>query len=327
MSVLKRLLVRTRVGVILLPVVVGVGSACVESDSTTPGSTVVATSITATGPSSTTSDRPSPLSTYLGISTDVLASAGTSDPAAIATCMNERGFQYEPVRSQLELAAHVLTEPTREWMERYGFGASTLLYRQELLGSAAIGFSLEGNANPNIAHFLSLDETQRVEYQHALTGSLDGADTEPPCAFAGLADFEWATVSLVRQQFASDLAKLQLDVITHEAVVEFEASIADCLSASDLNWTNRDQAYERFLVLAARLGEDGSLSEPDLGQLADLQQSEVALAKAAWECGGSESARQVVLDAARHDLEEQFITANRSALEPLRLASFAAQGR
>jgi hypothetical protein len=136
----------------------------------------------------------SPIAEALGLGYDPLRGS-TSNPGAlgeqileemrrqeeaIASCMQEAGFEYVPFvpesSGQLRLMDDELRFDTREWYAKYGFFLTTAAFPQSAVGSDLVGFDDSGlndlNSGPNREIFDAMAPPEQEAYLHALYGDL-----------------------------------------------------------------------------------------------------------------------------------------------------------
>lgn len=225
----------------------------------------------------------------------------------VAVCMRERGFDYVPfvtapgaetTRIGGEIPGSV------EFIERYGFGQSTLLIPQSEAPPGVIGFDgtweTRETPNPNIQ--AQIDDPA---FGKALHGGFDAGpslpeDGELPCMTVGQ-----------RQANAFVLASLEEAVRIEEILVAYEEETLDLVFASQ-EW--RDEVAEVSLCLKAdgydresdallavsgfdvftaledsiaTVTDDIFFGDATIGpvDLVDLQTRELDVAKRALECG------------------------------------------
>ncbi len=149
-------------------------------------------SVVSASASTDSAPHKSPLSNYLGLDIDLYdptsqVTVQVESDEAIKECMAEQGFEWQPF---LGGAYRFLGDPddglefaTEAWVEKYGFGISTLAFPQSSVGPDLVGYpdDLHDSGyeyDPNEPYFESLSPAEQAAYREALYGKDEGLDID-----------------------------------------------------------------------------------------------------------------------------------------------------
>lgn len=302
-----------------------------------------------------------PLSEYLGYDAVAAGNDEISANEQVASCMARNGFVWEaPQRASMNPDPNGSASGSRSWVELYGFGVSTLLVDQELLGGGATGFATNRDAealeaeDPNAKYVESLTVAGRQAYWLALIGTAEEQEdsvaeaqthgaryVEERAAVGGCFGAAFASVleaarlrGLFAQEFEAEVSELAERVQGSSLYVELERSVWACVREEGYEFGSKNDADSYFADVAGPLLERSvqeqqgmsdvsTLSKELVRDLAAVQALEVETALVAYDCGGSQQAyRQVEIDV-RNELEADFLETHSDRLEPLRLTPSA----
>ncbi len=220
----------------------------------------------------------SPLSDFLG--NDLFGFDGDNEAAQaeyeaqerkrqekVVECMRAQGFEHkaqDPSQYSFFEEADGLEYGSREWVEKYGFGATTQSFSQSQLGDGLVGYDDSGNAerefeDPNDEYVSSLGEAEREAYYAALYGNEPDIDMESlseeeideffenfqpdGCdAEAREDDDQYAFYN----DFSDELQEMYEAIQADPRVIEAEAKIAACVSDKGLVYVSQEEVYEYF---------------------------------------------------------------------------------
>jgi len=241
---------------------------------------------------------------------------------AIQDCMIRQGFSYErPANSTITFSSGLpddLPIFAHAWTAKYGFGFSTTFFQQ-----SAIGPDLIGKTSPAPQVELSdnepnpLGESEQAAYTVALA----------QCRAEGDAAYEQADpVKAFAAAFPTDFSDLADRVLAHERLIEHDDQVARC-AASNGHTYDRTALWKMFGAPAQELHDSASaratgptleLNAAERRELAKLQDAEIDLALAVFECGGGPLERFELVNEIRREVEGEYIDRNRDALQTLR---------
>ena len=261
----------------------------------------------------------------------------------IAQCMNELGFEYIPfpgywIMPQIVGAIH---SDDAEWVAQYGFGWTTEPSgpHGEIGSFYGGGFNFWNPDNPNLEIYESLSEDGRSSFFNALQGSgsgfpryVNGIDHRNCNSWSSaVITFERHEVSH-REEFRPLMdAIAQMHDDLHWDVSEADRAWAICMF--DAGYPDLQRQWEASTLLLREMNElrpqitqnpnweAGVNPTPENSpEMAELQNRELEMAMADFNCRVSTNfAAQ--REAHIHEVENQFITDHRAALEALRAAS------
>lgn len=190
--------------------------------------------------------------------------------AVVADCMRAIGFSYIP--NLEEPSSPDSSLPPREWVAKYGFGATTRLEGPELVVP-----------DPNLEFMNNLAPTERENYRTALFGSPTTSGCRQNAETAVIAPRDKAI-----QAIQAPLSEFTSEQSDHPVVRRAETRWAECAAAAGLPTARRDAAGIAQQIFNSRLADlkapDGSY---DSANLAALQAEERSLALRLFECDES----------------------------------------
>jgi hypothetical protein len=297
----------------------------------------------------------SPLSEYLGFdradlnfasaqeTSEQITEAEQERQAAIAECMADYGFDYEPV----EPASSAVSPPpgSREYAQVYGFGITTMAYSQAQVGDHLAGYPepIEAPANPNLARVEALEPGQRSTYVETLTGAppdsvepvsadlLHGSTDAGGCQ--GQATADAAAHQAFYAEFAEDIDHLRQQILADPAVVEHQQRIETCVTDAGIEYTPTHDLHQRWAPTLHQIhdrtidtqapGPESDaptrllprLSAQSRAELLTIQNEETELAVTVFDCGGSPAETADILTEVANRHEQAFITDNQTRLE------------
>ncbi|WP_368496153.1 hypothetical protein [Herbiconiux sp. A18JL235] len=262
---------------------------------------------------------------------------------AVAACMKVQGFEYVPDTSSVTMYSDSSLDVewgSAEFAERYGYGVST-----DPFGMNGQATGTEEHTDPNADYVDSLSETMRAAYEEALwgAGSADpGADydwTTAGCFGAAQHDAEsdrayWDDPDY--KALEEEMNSLDAQANADPAVVSALAEWTECMAAAGYPGLESSSAAQNEITDAyLALTDPGAADRPDsapsdgTGQmlispqtapdpaaLHEVQQREIATAKADHSCGQSTESAEAVRSA-RERLEAEFVERHRETLDAL----------
>lgn len=191
---------------------------------------------------------------------------------ATAACMAEAGFEYIPqdMSEMMSFGSPFQGEfepGSDEWIDKYGFGISTMRFPQSMVGDL-VGMDDEGFmgpdqefVDPNREYVEALSEGEREAYQEALFGLPPDFGSEGPseedmfdfqpsgCQFEGFQDGPFgadSTVSEFYRAFGPEVQALNERIDADSRVVAFNTEISECVAEEGMDWTGMQDLYEQF---------------------------------------------------------------------------------
>ena len=257
--------------------------------------------LTACGRSpSATPTGPIPGKEEFGMTMQELFMAIQNVEAEISKCMSEAGFEYvavdyNTVRRGMTSDKSLPGMSEGEFIDRYGYGISTLYTGQapqlsELRTPAQIGLGEQ-----NVKIFQSLSPTDRVAYSHALFGEHQDAtfavalETEDFSRTGGCTRKAIEKYFTPEQMSATFLNPFDVLVEKDPRMVKANAEYSDCLKAAGFEYSHeRDIEPDLRKKLDTITGGQPleGLSSDAMSALTNLQNYERALASAAAKCEG-----------------------------------------
>ncbi len=224
----------------------------------------------------------------------------------LASCMDERGFLYEPVppiEAPPDGTLSLLTGETfneAEFTSRYGLGVveNTLIVLR--------GDPVPLAHDPNQQIFESLPDDEQVKYSYALHGT----DGEGGCLDIVSNSFEAPETTA-----ASDYDRLYDEALQEPHVADFLAEWRECMQRAGHAYDTPDDieaeldaAVAEILNAAVRVFDSGQLSAAEvesaqMSQLTALQEYELSVAAANLRCGVADG--RALLDAAVSELRTE----------------------
>lgn len=107
----------------------------------------------------------------------------------IAACMTAEGFEYIPIDYSAQIRSSINPEDgleagTKTYVEKYGFGISTLRWSQDAVGPDLVGniwddTTEEALLDPNLAYANALEPDEQEQYYASLYGQAEGPEADP----------------------------------------------------------------------------------------------------------------------------------------------------
>lgn len=252
----------------------------------------------------------------------------------IASCMQERGFEYVPESPESLESVRVVEEalalPREEFIAQYGYGIST----DDTLGSGA-----ESAADPNTEIREGLSPQAQQAYDRALWGTShgddghDAPDPEGGCQGRAVAHLSGSGGKELapfpgEATLLSDLAAFGERLDRDTRVVDARERWSECMAESGYSDLDRPEdapgavtqrMMDQFGFAGSRLYGFMEGTEPqnlDPAALAELRKYELSLAAADHACQRSHYLDAV--EAVQRELEAEFIREHRDQLESYR---------
>ncbi|MEM8925681.1 MAG: hypothetical protein AAGD35_19420 [Actinomycetota bacterium] len=217
-----------------------------------------------TNDDATPSGAASPLDAYLGRTTDLSSDEIQEFQRAedlIAECMRAEGFEYQPLDvdgivtfydPEQDFAG--LEYGSEEWIERFGFGVTTLL-PVALEGADYNPLKVDELIDPNQSYVSSLDDAGRNAYYDALTGSQDGTDQGCAGSATSGADDGSAVENDFYAVFGDRLLELQERIDADPRVIEDQKRAARCIAEKGSPYTTSDGLASHLYALQEEINE------------------------------------------------------------------------
>lgn len=260
---------------------------------------------------------------------------------AVATCMNEQGFEYKPdLSSSTTFTSDSLGVEwgSEAFAKTYGYGISTDI-------SGATGAPSGEYVDPNQDYIDSLSRTEQRAYSDALWGAPivdpDGDADDPTAETGDGSNYDWHNAGCMGAaqhahglfadpsddpEFTSltgEMGSLYEKGHTQPAVQAKEGEWSACLASAGFpGFEHKDDPSSRF---SERMGElqkprdgaaDGSPAEPDPAALAALQEEEIATAVADFDCA-RDTGYADTLQLEQTKIEQAFVDENKDRLDAL----------
>ena len=227
---------------------------------------------------------------------------------AIATCMRDEGFEYQPQAAppaQMNPADLGALPGTREFAEQYGYGITTDPWQAQL-------DDVSGATDPNGDMLGAMTEAEVTAYYAALYGTETSEEYDwRSGGCAGRADHE---VNGTVPGLDDDALATLMSELTEVLSVTYDASLeplvgrwAECMSEAGYpGLTSVDQPAAEIA------GRQMSGGDPD-----ELARDEIEMATADVECRGDVGYTQALREI-QVERQEEFYAANRAELEAWR---------
>lgn len=250
----------------------------------------------------------------------------------MATCMQEQGFEYQPVDQSGFISMGSGTEwlpDDREWVAQWGYGAVEWPGQDEQPAPEDIP------EDPNADYVASLSESEQMAFYEALYGP---SPTEEELSEDGSYEYNWETAGCSgwaqheiggEDPFQSDefadvieqLNSIYADIPSLPGMAELEAEWAACMDGAgypgfEAQFDAQNSIYDKQNGL---WGEDG-MSEPDEAAMDALHEEEIELALADLDCR-EETDYRAEYNRITWAAEEQFIADHETELEALKAAA------
>jgi hypothetical protein len=262
----------------------------------------------------------------------------------IASCMRERGWEYEPNTAGLVMVATAGPGRDPAFAEQYGYGISTRPPIDEMFGGA----TTEMPDDPNGDYVDSLSDADRDRYFTDLTGAAPMASEEvsggasavmiesegidPNTCFAQAQQAAAQEHPELSEAFGERLGELMQGIDRDPAMTDAMAAWSACMAAADYPYESQREIYsdlsqrysqitgddrpapggaadENMVVVGGGAmldGEELDLSPADEERLAKLQADEIAIARTDLLCADEH------LDEVRRVLEQDVADVLRS---------------
>ena len=273
----------------------------------------------------------------------------------VAECMAEQGFEYTPV--DYSQASFTMTPDdldvewgTREFAEKYGYGATTDPWGNE---EAMAAPSDQEWVDPNQDYVMSMSETEQAAYNSALYGDQsypEGEDVEweykwEEAGCQGLAQHEVYETAPgldddTYQALMDEMSTMWEGIMNDPRLTELSALWATCMAeAGHPGFTTVDDAqnsiYEQLNAVwdVAYTDMPPDSSEEDWAAvqsrvddlMAEITPIEIELAVADFDCREEVDYDKVELEVTA-DAQQQFYDAHKDELEAWREGALAARG-
>jgi len=225
----------------------------------------------------------------------------------IVSCMAAEGFEYIPEDTsdfavfEGNVGPDGLEYGSDEWVAKYGFGISTQVFSQDMVGPELVGydegeFMEEGEfVDPNQEYVNSLSEADQEAFYETLYGNDPGPEIsegmteeemqaafdeyeqnrEPSgCMEKAYGDgFGFGDNDEIEfyEEFGDDLQAMYQRIDSHPRIVEAEREISDCVAGKGYTYSTMMDVYETFEKRLEPLYQT-AFSEPSF----DLTEEEVA---------------------------------------------------
>jgi len=255
----------------------------------------------------------------------------------MAACMQEQGFEYQPVNNSVYSTSSDGEEwkpDDREWVSQWGYGAI------DYPGSDAPPVPEDDMpVDPNADYVQSLSESEQTAYWEALYGP---TPSEEELGEDGSYEYNWETAGCQGQadhemtgddpmqsgEFDDILDTLNTfyeDVQTSPEMTALDAEWAACMDAAGhpgfvQQYDAQSSIYDELNEFYESSGDQG----PDEAALDALQKTEIELALADLDCREETDYRDVA-QKLQWDAEEQFIADHKTELDALKAAAEQAQ--
>lgn len=219
----------------------------------------------------------------------------------IGQCMRDQGFEYTPQATQSVSFGGPFSEGglpyySDEWVDKFGFGVSTMRYPQSQVGADLVGYPDEQFSevgmpdDPNMAYVESLSEGDQQAYYEALSGESiqfdPTSDEGPPQAFepggcygeafsetfgdgpGGIGEDFFTT-------FGDELEAMGERAEADPRVIEYRSDVSACVTDKGFAWSGDQQPYEYFEPKLAGIGF-GGFSAGDPFEAAGLDPEEMS---------------------------------------------------
>jgi len=207
----------------------------------------------------------------------------------VGQCMRGQGFEYTPPISQSisfggPFGQGDLPYYSDEWVDKFGFGISTMRFPQSAVGANLIGYPdeqfndamSEMPEDPNREYLESLSESEREAYEQALRGagpSFDDPEQEgetfafEPSGCYGEAfdeafgDGPGGIGEEFFDTFGDELDALEERTLADPRVVKYRVDVSACVSDKGFAWSGDQEPYEYFEPKLEGIGPSGPMSD------------------------------------------------------------------
>ena len=248
----------------------------------------------------------------------------------VAACMADEGFEYIPVDQSQNSGSFSGDEwkpDDEEWVAQYGWGFVNSPGQEEMSEEPEVIF-----VDPNEGYVTALSPSEQTAYYETLYGA---GPSEEDLAGDGEYEYNWEEAGCygAAQQevqgsdpFSDDkntallesMNALYENVQNDSRIVEVNAQWASCMAdAGFASFATPQAAQEKFIEELNAFYETSTEGiTPDDPKLEELGAREIEVALADLACAVEADSRQLALKV-QFELEEQFITDNKSELDAL----------
>lgn len=290
---------------------------------------------------------PSPIDEFLGFATiDQPSGAEAIErwqrvEELTASCMHQEGFEYTPTADEIrafyeDQRTDGSTRYSRDWVEQYGFGVSTLALPQQALPSHVVGADPpQPYSDPNSQYVSGLSRSARAEYESALNGEQPSFDGTPSMEeidqfYSLRTDLGCrgdAVETIIQERrlvdflvgFGDEVDEMNERIMADSRVAQWNDGVIACMTAKGHVWINEPNAVQQILTRLDAITSEldiaqAALEDPAFDNLATLQAHEIRLALALDDCGGDQLDRRRILAEVRPTYENDFLNTNRQEL-------------
>ena len=227
---------------------------------------------------------------------------------AIAACMRAEGFEYTPTDPSQYSFFEDEDGPSwgsKEWVEKFGYGVTTMAFSQSEVGPDLIGYddSQFGNGafdpedDPNFAYTQSLSEAEQEAYEEALYGDQPEFDPETMtdeeinavfenheftgCQNEGQLEGDFGKQQAFYQEFGDEMDAMYEAMESDPRVLEAEAKIEACVIDKGAEYVSEQDSYEFYEdalePMRSRLYgqfDDAAISGPDVESMSEEELEE-----------------------------------------------------
>lgn len=205
---------------------------------------------------------------------------------AMVACMDEAGFEYVPSDPAEQAEPPWDTDiewESDEWVETYGFGASTLRYPASVVGPDLVGYpdtEDESEPHPNQVYVEGLSEEDQQAWGAARSDC--DASTWRDSQATNLA-------AAFNERFSTEITEMYEALRDDPRYDEVLDEIRSCVAAAGIDYEDHEttlNAIEERLVPLDDAVLGGNLDDGVRTELAAIQQEEIAVATAVADCDG-----------------------------------------
>jgi len=238
----------------------------------------------------------------------------------LASCMNAEGFKYPDVDKISAFKSFEFEYGSRQFVEKYGFGITTLDFSQEMAGPDLVGHKFEefmlimADVNKKLENYInSLTEAERDEYDKAFYGYSDQVvfskrntdvqlESDPGAGCHRAADnFSYESHVAFKKEFRNELDILYQEVEQDPRLLASRKQTIECVEENGLDGSVSDlydgalfDIFEKktkdlekeMKVTLSREYTDEEFSNTFRQKLAVIQKEEIETALIFSDCGG-----------------------------------------
>lgn len=233
---------------------------------------------------------------------------------AMAECMADAGFEYVPIDpaelSETPWSAEIEWESS-EWVETYGFGASTLRFPQAVVGPTLVGYTDPANdaePHPNQVYVDGLSEEDREAWSAALSDC--DSSTWSSSQSENLA-------AAFNERFSQEITAMYDEMRDDPRYEDIHAEVRSCVSEAGFDYVDHETFLNDIEARLAPLDEEarqGALSPAAIEELGRIQADEIAVATAVDDCGGRFLSENPAYQDLVAEYEASFIAEHEDAL-------------